>query len=300
MVLQKHRGCFPRQANAMQSKNIGPTRGKATPQNARCAMTQDCELLLQMEVTMTKMIMTLAVLLTFAAIGCHTAPPVPVQSASRTPVVVRIAILVDVSRSIERTFTPQVRADELEPAINIVRERGGELAVGLISDNSNVPLRRVRIEPFLEPEPVEPTERNPFKRAQQRGAYEQALAAYKERRRRWEAEAESKIQDFKRELVGLLNRPADAPRTDICTALFRADLFLNEPSWDHIPTRKIIVIVSDCQDNVHRVCPPLTDEQTTVIVVTGWADLGALLPFRPVRFESFSAALNYMKEVIVR
>ncbi|MEM2001029.1 MAG: hypothetical protein QXT77_00085 [Candidatus Methanomethylicaceae archaeon] len=211
----------------------------------------------------------------------------------------RIAILVDVSKSIERTFTPRVGAEDLEPAINIVRDRGGELAVGLIRDFSNLPLRRLRIDPFLEAEPAEPWERNPLKRAQRRAAYEKDLAAYKERRRRWESETGAKIDAFRHQLVSLLSQPADAPRTDICTALFRADLFLNEPTWD-LPVRKVIVIVSDGQENVNvnRVCPPLSDKETTMVVVTGWPDLGALAPFRPVRFESVSSALNYItKEV---
>lgn len=238
---------------------------------------------------------------------CPSLPPGALCTPETPPTAVtRLAVLLDYSGSTQRTFTPQVTAEDLRPALEIVGH-GGELAVGLITDRSTRSLLRLRVEPFTDRAPSEPRERNPLRQATEHHKYCQQLERYCARWQEWKARRESDLQTFQSQLVQLLNHPANAPRTDICTALFRADLFLNEPGWS-MPVRKILLVVSDGQDNVgsalssqgldggsvQRRCPPLTDAETQVLVVTGWPDLGVLAPLHPVRFESVGAALQYL------
>ena len=73
-------------------------------------------------------------------------------AAAQGRVAVRAVVLQDQTGSVNWTRTPTLCYEDLIPLVNLVRERSGELAFGLIRDSSNRGLLRLAI---TTPEPVE-------------------------------------------------------------------------------------------------------------------------------------------------
>jgi hypothetical protein len=219
-----------------------------------------------------------------------------VQIQSTAPL--RIVLLQDVSRSTLWTSTPRTNWADLEILISVVARRGGEIAVGLIS-NRPVPLVRVSLDPFLvEPPQSSETTRNPFIAAEQRSVYQRQLSAYTAERTRWQANTDERAAEFKRKVLPLLGQPADAPATDVWGALAQAELFLHEPQGGSAPAPDcFLVIASDGIDTVHR--QPITLQSgTKVIVVTGAMGVGVLNRFNVTRFESPGAAVRWINQEV--
>ncbi|MGQ9635818.1 MAG: hypothetical protein ACUVXB_16460 [Bryobacteraceae bacterium] len=196
---------------------------------------------------------------------------------------VRIALLLDQTGSANWTRTPQLRPEDLEPLIELVKRCGGELGLGLIRDQSNRSLVRLRLEQPPEP----PGAANPLRAVKARPAYEK-------RRRQWEAETAEQIGRFREAAARLLAQPADARCTDVWGAVLRADLFLAEEdgAWGAELSRWA-VLVTDGQHNCGGE-PVRMRSQARVAVVNGSASLGSLAALKPARFESPQAAFRYL------
>ncbi len=209
--------------------------------------------------------------------------PAPAHSDEAVCVPVRIALLLDQTGSANWTQTPQLRREDLEPLIELVKRCGGELGLGLIREQSNRGLVRLR----LERPPEMPEVVNPLRALKIRPLYEQ-------RRKQWEAESAEQIRQFRETAALLLVRPANARCTDLWGAVLRADLFLAEEdaAWGAELSRWP-VLVTDGQHNCGA-GPVSIRSQPSFVVVNGSASLGDLSPLRPLRFESVPAAFRFV------
>ena len=183
--------------------------------------------------------------------------------------------------------------DDVDLFFEVLRKCGGELGVGLITDDSNRGLLRVRIDaPPVQPaDPV--SESNPFAAAIKAGDYEKLKQNYDSQLAVWKEAMENRLLPFRQELKALVTAPSNAPKTDIWGAVGRIELFLgeDESSWN-ANTKKYGILVSDCEDNVHRKAVA-TRSESTWLVVNG-TPVPQLPSLSPVRFESIGAAVRHI------
>jgi hypothetical protein len=99
---------------------------------------------------------------------------------------------------------------------------------------------------------------------------------------------------FVRSIEPLLARPADAPATDIFSALRRADVLLSEPNVFPRGTSNVVILVSDGVETVAAgAAAPRLNAPAEIVLVNGTGAIGSLATLTPVRFESLDAALRY-------
>lgn len=205
---------------------------------------------------------------------------------------VKIAEMIDKTGSSNRTRTPTPRAEDFEPLINLLKRCGGELAVGLISDESNRGLLRVAVDsPPPKPQVPEATG-NPFRDAKVRGQSQKSIQEYETRLSSWQEVVDKNLKDFRDQLRDLLSTPANAPRTDIWGAVHRLDLFLAEPESCG-GAKKYAILLSDGIDNQkkQRHAPR---GRATWLVVNGTPAAAALSELAPTYFESVEAAHRFI------
>jgi hypothetical protein len=217
----------------------------------------------------------------------------PLQQAdSGTPV--KVAIVPDQTGSRTWTRTPRVSSQNLSPLIDLLRSRGGEIGVGLIRDDSNRSLVRLRVDrpPAAPKEPDE--EGNAFVLLEQRTRYIGLLEKYEEGRAGWEEVTREQINTFVSTLEPLLNPARAAAASDVWGALRRVDSFLAEDdtSWGGSASRWA-VLVTDGQDNVGVPMASLASG-AQLLVVNGSGSMGALAHLDPTQFESLDAALRHL------
>jgi hypothetical protein len=235
------------------------------------------------------------VMILATAVGCGSAPVTPVTPTPAEPKApVRIGVLVDKTLSTTWTGVPAVAAEDFEPLLRLLLERGGELAVGLIRDRSNRGLRRLPMSlpptPPAEPNPHQ----NPFLFAEAQAKYESEHREYEAALAAWRSEAEGRVAAFRKDLSELLAAAADAKRTDLWDAIRRAELFLNEPGTAAQPAaHKWLLVLSDGEDNMRRPKAALRSG-ARLLVVNSFARLGDLADLGAVPFESFQAAAAYL------
>lgn len=207
---------------------------------------------------------------------------------------VKIAVMLDKTGSMDEARTPQTESKDFDPLMDLLLKGGGEFALGVIRDTTDIPLARL----YIEAPPIPPTapseEGNRFVVADRMDIYQKELASYKKQIAKWENEAKEKISTFRNKLRMLAIMPINAPNTDLYGAVERAELFLSEPdmSWPR-PPRRYLVLETDGLDNVQKK-PIVVRSGAKIIVVNGTGSLGALAPLNPTRFESLEAALRFV------
>lgn len=198
----------------------------------------------------------------------------------------RVAVALDKTGSSEPNGVSSVTVDDFSALIGLIRNRGGELAVGLIQETSNRPLLRLRIEP-PETEGTPGAETNPYRRAEM-----QSSQRHKDSIRA--KELDDQITNFKRDLAARTSIPANAQRTALCEAIQRVDLFLQEESaWRDV--QRFAVFVTDGEDNVAKSpCSPMKSD-SRLILIKGVGELGAFKNWSPLVFESPRAAFSWIE-----
>lgn len=228
-------------------------------------------------------------------VNSNQAPQTAAANPQCPPSVSRVVWLQDKSDSTNQTRTPQTSMVQIDMLIDFIRPCGGELAWGLINEQSNSSLHRLRIDVPPSGAPIEPDRNgNPFNVQRELAAYRRDKARYDETVRTWREESERRIADFKEQISELLGNPANARATDIFGGIQRASLFLSESdaTWS-VPTRKILIVVSDGIDNMRRSYTRL-GENTKFILVNGSASVGSLSTLNPTRFESIESAIRFV------
>lgn len=224
--------------------------------------------------------------------GGGTADKVP---SAIGPSPVRIAFLQDKTGSTSWTRTPQLTTQQLDLLIAVMRPIGGELGFGLIRNDSNRSLVRLRIEtpPGRVAKPKKTGQL--FKDALGMERYRTEQAKFQQELSLWEAETDRRIARFKKDVQPLLDSHADATSTDIWGAVRRADLFLaeNDAAWG-CSTRRWAVFASDGLHNRHQVKPALLRSGARVLVINSAAEAGSLAALHPDAFESLEAAFRYI------
>jgi hypothetical protein len=255
----------------------------------------------------------LVLLLATLAVACSTtdaAPPSVPAAAEAVPceAVPVVALLLDKSRSAPASLVSQLAVRDLDPLIELLRDCGGELAVGAIRDRAATPMVRLFIDaPPRPPVPdTVPQVGNPMILAEQRARAEQAhkqqRAAYEPGSRRWTTTTEAAIEEFRRDVRAVIAEPTTSPSTNIWAALRQADLFLSEPRAGRnegagtraspaIPARLVLVALTDgvhtAPDEAYRL---QSSPQLFIVNSTGQA--GVFAGMNPARFESVPAMLR--------
>jgi len=233
--------------------------------------------------------------------GSETSPkPHPTHTAAAKPhQPVKIAIMLDKSASSTRRRVQQLAADDFHSLLDLLRRSGGEIAVGLISDDSNRSLLRLRlesppVEPVLtlsEPDMGEVDVYEAAKRKKENNALRQKFAEdharWVQAKEAWASTAESAIKHFSEELKKLLAVKPAYLSSDIWGAVGRADLFLSEDdaaTWSKPPNR-YLVLITDGEHNTGK-SPVSLKSQATVLMSNGASSLGSLGPLNLKMFES--------------
>ena len=218
-------------------------------------------------------------------------PAISITEPACNPV--RVAIMLDKTGSANQMRTPLMSDDDVDLYFEVLRKCGGELGVGLITDDSNRSLLRVRIDaPPMKPA-APANENNPFAGAIAAGKYEQEKQNYDSQFAVWKEAMEKRLAPFRQDLNALVTAPSSAPKTDIWGAVGRIELFLgeDESSWK-TATKKFGILVSDCEDNVHR--KTVTPKSAASWIVVNGTPVAQLPTLSPVRFESIGSAARHI------
>lgn len=220
-----------------------------------------------------------------------TASHMTITTDDRPPI--RIAIFVDQSASIHSARVAPVTASDFSVLYDRLAATGGEVAVGMIREESDRPLARLYI-------PSPPTDvlvghrpANVFHSAAARKRADAAQAEVAGRQAGWRREVAHRQRVFTRSVETLLGHAADAPATDIGSALLRADVFLAEPNDFRLRTKNVVILVSDGIETVSPSALPRLSAPAQILLVNGAGEIGKLRPLAPLRFESLDAALRY-------
>lgn len=244
----------------------------------------------------------IAVLVIVLLAGCGH-PAAPSAEASSTPVAipakgqtmpVRLVIIQDKSLSTGETRTPQLQLADVEPLLAVLGQVGGELAVGIIHDRSNLSFVRLRIDaPPLEPV-APPKADNPLERRKQDIAFRKLTQEFKAAEQTWTEEMQNRVAEFQRDVEPMLALAADARRSPVWDSVQRAELFLSErDAAEATPPRRYAVFITDGLDDVGARSVPIRSG-AKVLMVNGSAQLGSLAAIQPQRFESIQAAVRFV------
>lgn len=232
---------------------------------------------------------------------------------------IKVAIAIDLSGSIHshRIALPQV--EHLQPIFELLGEAGGELAIGLICDDSNQPLVRVRIDepPRIAldaiaisspPEAPDPNT-NPFDFVELHKAYLEELAKYQEETaeigrhldeqkkvvRQHQEHVENVLSIAQKKIEPLLAQEARCQETDLWGAVQRINIFLAEDDSDWSqPPKSYAIFVTDGLDTQQNTTTNIAP-QTEILVVNGSGSVGIFAAIPHKSFEAFSSALNYVR-----
>ena len=214
----------------------------------------------------------------------------------------RVVLLIDFTMSVTRHEVMRPTASDLTHLIEVLRERGGELALGGVQEDAKAAFLRLRLEP--PPPPTLPPEcaeapRNPFARRKAAKICREKQKAQKRKEAERRKKDAPRIERFMERAAAMLARAPRAKRTDVWSALRRAATFLEEPvaARGGEPVRWL-VYVGDGEHNVRDVPAQPLPSDIRVLLVSGAAGMGVLeeLSPRPLRFEAGSAAVEYILE----
>ena len=242
-------------------------------------------------------LLSLSISTTCSPVPKRSAAPASTASVSQTAPApqapLRIVVFVDQSRSMEAARVSPVAAASFACVYDRFAISGGELAVGLIRDDSDRPFARLFVPPPPSAPALLPLPPNVFAAAAARKRENAERALQEAARRAWQSEMGLRQAAFGRSIKPLLARPADAPATDIFSALRRADVLLSEPNAFPRNTRNVVILVSDGMETVAVGGPPPLSVPTEIVLVNGAGEIGSLASLGPIRFESLDAALRY-------
>lgn len=213
---------------------------------------------------------------------------------------VKVVLIADKSKSAPGMRTPTVSLDDIESIIDIIATCGGELAVGVIHDRITDPFVRLRLDARPQKQ-ADSQARNVLRQRRQQAALERAHAADLQA---WEDEAVSRIETFGELARPLIERPADANWSPVWDSVARGDLFLSErergPAAD---AHRLLILCSDSADDVRGAAAqrrtPMQSLKSgaTILIVNGAGSAGSLAALSPELFESFDAAVRYVRQL---
>lgn len=224
--------------------------------------------------------------------GSSGGPAVVASEIARPPL--RIALIQDKSLSTGETRTPQMTLDDMQPLVELLGRNGGELAVSVISDRSNLSMARLRIEAGPQEPVALPPASNSLERLSQRNAFRRIKADFEKQRESWRDQMQDRIAAFQSVVEPILSMPAKAQHSPVWDAVRRADLFLCEPeAGSSSEPHRYVLLITDGIDDVSGK-PVSVRRGTQILMVNGSGTMGSLGVLNPDRFESIASAVQYV------
>ncbi|MEK6288724.1 MAG: hypothetical protein AABO57_23655 [Acidobacteriota bacterium] len=240
-------------------------------------------------------LLALALLVLFlaqACVGTNRGEP-PAKAVTKNGPAVKVALFLDRTGSWSEMRIKPVAAEDIKPLLDLIAQTGGEIAFGIIREQSNRPLVRARIDP-PPVKPEEPKKGNPLKDVEERAKYQTLRAKYDDDKRQWESDKDQKLQRFLAEIKPLVDQEPDARVTDIWNAVARAELFLLEKDSSAAASQhSYLVLITDGLETASGK-PVVLKSQAKVVLVNGAGKIGALEPLNPIRFEGLEAAMRWI------
>lgn len=236
-----------------------------------------------------KRIVTIVSTVALLSCGRPTPPPAAEAQATATARPLRCCIMQDLSGSIADNRVPRITPAELQELAGMLSESGGELGFGILQEQSDRTLVRLAVEqapPPPPPRPQNPLDLELWERERQKA--EQARLA-------WQAEQQRRTEAFLRQAEARMQGKL-AQRSDVCGAIRRCELMLAEPT--PADSLRVLMLVSDGLHNVRdSACPERLAPQTTLLLINGSGLQGVVEAYRPLRFESFTAAIRHLRSM---
>lgn len=238
------------------------------------------------------------------------------QPSATTPN--RLVVVQDMTGSLEQHRVKRLQSQQLKPLLALLADKGGEIAVLNVCQDSNNPMQRLRIAQHpkfdpqklqnpIPPQPVDPNV-NPFQRREHEQAYQEAFQTYRETLetdlavvanhqqtvKDWRAKSQTESDRFLAEIKSLWEQPHNCPSTDIYGAISRAELFFNEDTsiWTREP-QNWIVFITDGIHNTPNQAVSLSSN-TKVLLVNGGDSIGIFQDIPHLPFEAPSAAIKHI------
>jgi hypothetical protein len=243
---------------------------------------------------LSAVLISLCLLSTCSPPVSRTEPPPRTTATVSAPF--RGASLVDQTVSMRDARVGRISPASFTPVYERLAATGGEFALGLIRDRSDRPLVRLYVPPPPAPPLSSSRPKNIFDAAAARKREDADRARYEVQLRAWRAEAAARINIFTSAIAPLLDADSDARRTDIGSAILRANLFLAEPTSFSRGTENVILLITDGVETVRPSEAPRLTTHARVLLVNGTGSVGYLGPLHPVRFEGLDAALRFAME----
>lgn len=160
-----------------------------------------------------------------------------------------IVVLIDKSKSTSEHNMPQPSLSDFKRLIDHVRDCGGSLAVGCITENSDKVFVTLRVLDKKPEKPIKPGKEhypNDFDFRDAYNAYHRKIEKYENHVNKWNTNVKQLLENFESELVNVLGKPATALNTDIHRALNKAEVYHNSCSG----YKPYTIIISDGKDDV--------------------------------------------------
>jgi len=212
---------------------------------------------------------------------------------------IRAVVLVDKTGSAEAHGIPSDLSSEgLEPILDAVRRRGGEVAVGLISEvigeEGFRPLMRIRVNPPPSP-PASGSNSgenvwSDLRRQSRLSKFQDSLKARRQR-------VTSKMRHYRTQLDSLLATSANSKVTDIGGALRRASVFLQEPFPMDRKVQEFVLLLTDGKDTTSDgSTPSLHTKGATWVLINGVGACNYICEagIDPVQFGSLPATSEWV------
>ena len=217
----------------------------------------------------------------------------------------RLVVLIDMSASMDNR-TPPFTAEHFDYLIQMIKGRGGEIAVGGIADSSEEPFCRLRLEiPPVAPKRPQGVNKgaSPFEQRAALKDYKRAQAYYERRLAYYTKITKQRSEQFRSEIATFLKRPRNAKTSNLTQALVRGCIVLGEPvaGYRRAPVN-IVLIHSDGQHVSHTTIAPEAASvplpaNSQILLVNGTSSLASLtyLQGQNLRhFEALQPALTYV------
>jgi hypothetical protein len=245
--------------------------------------------------------------------GCNSPTPIPAAANPQLPAIlsspVRIYVAIDRTVSVSASKIPNLKLDNLQPLLELVKKVGGEVRVAEVCTSSNLRLNSFYMpEPPLAPQPPaampKPGTVNPLELPKlqqqydlQAKAYQQQLSAYDRVMAVRQQEAQRNSAEFTTKISKVLEQPPSCKASDLVGMVERGDLYLAEAgNWRQLP-RNIALLITDGLETARS--NPKKVEFTSkpqILLVSSGGQAGILQPLlgsnKP--YESIEGAVRFI------
>lgn len=208
----------------------------------------------------------------------------------------KIALLPDRSGSVDSTRTPLITMEQLDELIAFLCKHSGEIAFGLIDDDSNQPFARLRIDPQPDAPTTTAQKNNPYEQEKLINQYKDEMRRYKSREQQWRTEIDRRVEAFKDAVQPMIdclhNQKCRSHTTDVAEGLKRADLFLSEKEAATLKSTILLLITDGLETVKPNSAPPTLKSRPRIILVNGSASLGILKDYEVEAVEGIDAAIR--------